>query len=132
MAVSTSTRGYYRSDMPVTFADGRIGTYNVVLTSLATMGRVPATATTSDAIRRWRPRYVLLVGIAGGVADRGVHLGDVLVSDQVVDYEQQKVTADGSQYRFQVHRADQRLLAVCRREACRPHLSCCGRAKSRL
>ncbi len=24
------------------------------------------------------------------------------------------------------------LLAVCRREACRPHLSCCGRAKSRL
>jgi len=23
-------------------------------------------------------------------------------------------------------------LAVCRREACRPHLSCCGRAKSRL
>jgi len=114
MAVSTSTRGYYRSDMPVTFADGRMGTYNVVLTSLATMGRVPATATTSDAIRRWRPRYVLLVGIAGGVADRGVHLGDVLVSDQVVDYEQQKVTADGSQYRFQVHRADQRLLEAAR------------------
>jgi len=37
---------------------------------------------------------------------------------------------------FQVMVADQpavgMALAVCRREACRPHLSCCGRAKTRL
>ena len=46
------------------------------------MGRVEATAATSDAIRKWNPRYVVLVGIAGGVAGRGVRLGDVLVSSQ--------------------------------------------------
>lgn len=107
-------RIYYRSDLPVTFADGQAGTYSIVLTSLATMGRVSATATTADAIRRWHPRYVLLVGIAGGVAERGVNLGDVLISDQVVDYELQKVTVDGRQYRWQVHRADQRLLEAAR------------------
>ncbi len=79
-------RVYYRSDLSVTFPDGKPGTYSIVLTSLATMGRVQATATTGDAIRRWQPRYVLLVGIAGGISDRDVSLGDVLVSDQVVDY----------------------------------------------
>ncbi len=55
------------------------------------MGRVEATAATSDAIRKWNPRYVVLVGIAGGVAGRGVQLGDVLVSSQIVDYELQKI-----------------------------------------
>jgi hypothetical protein len=38
-----------------------------------------------DAIRRWRPRYVWLVGIAGGLAKAGVALGDVLVADQIAD-----------------------------------------------
>jgi len=107
-------RVYYRSDLPVTFPDGKPGTYSIVLTSLATMGRVQATATTGDAIRRWQPRYVLLVGIAGGISDRDVSLGDVLVSDQVVDYERQKVTEEGRQYRFRVHPVDPRLLEAAR------------------
>ena len=44
---------------------------------------------------RWRPQYVLLVGIAGGIADAEVWLGDVIVGDQIVDYELQKVTPKG-------------------------------------
>jgi nucleoside phosphorylase len=78
------------------------------------MGRVRATAATADAIRRWRPRYVVLVGIAGGIAARGVKLGDVVVSSQVVDYELQKQTPDGDEIRWEVHQADPRLVAAAR------------------
>ncbi len=107
-------RVYYRCDLPVTLAGGQSTTYGIILTSLATMGRVPATATTADAIHQWHPRYVVLVGIAGGVSARNVKLGDVLIADQVVDYEQQKVTADGPQYRFRLPPVDQRLLEASR------------------
>ena len=74
------------------------------------MGRVQATTATVDAIRRWHPRYVVLIGIAGGVAAKGVSLGDILVADQIVDYELQKLTPKGPDIRWEVHRADPRLV----------------------
>lgn len=107
-------RVYYSADLPVTFADGSRGVYRVVVMPLLGMGRVQATVATADAIRRWRPRYVLLVGIAGGVAAKEVKLGDILVSDQIVDYELQKLTSKGAQVRWEVHRADARLIGAAR------------------
>ncbi len=65
-------RTYYKATVEVGSADDAPLIYNVVLTTLLSMGRVQATTITSDAIRRWRPRYVLLVGIAGGIAEKGV------------------------------------------------------------
>jgi nucleoside phosphorylase len=103
-------RVYFSADLPVTSPGGVSGSYKVVVASLVNMGRVEAAHTTGDAIRRWRPRYVLLVGIAGGVSANGVRLGDLLLSDQVVDYELQQLTDRGPQVRWQVHRADPRLL----------------------
>jgi tetratricopeptide (TPR) repeat protein/nucleoside phosphorylase len=59
--------------------------YNVVVTYLARMGPITATAQTVSVVTRWRPRYVLLVGIACGI--RGVvEHGDVLIASQVADY----------------------------------------------
>jgi len=53
---------------------------------------------------------VVLIGIAGGVAAKGVSLGDILVADQIVDYELQKLTPKGPDIRWEVHRADPRLV----------------------
>jgi nucleoside phosphorylase len=78
------------------------------------MGRLQAATATSDAIRKWCPRYVLLVGIAGGVAQKNVELGDILISTQIVDYELQKLTPAGPEMRWEVHRADPRLLGAAR------------------
>jgi nucleoside phosphorylase len=103
-------RVYFGAQLPVTFSDGSSGAYSVIVLNLLNMGRVEAATATGDAIRRWRPRYVLLVGIAGGVAGQDVALGDVLISDQVVDYELQKITEDGPKVRYSVHRADPRLV----------------------
>jgi nucleoside phosphorylase len=88
--------------------------YSLALVPLLGMGRVEAANATSDAIRRWSPRYVVLVGIAGGVRAKGVALGDILVSNQVVDYELQKKRESGSEYRWFSHPADPRLLGAAR------------------
>lgn len=107
-------RVYFSSNLHVTFTDGSTGSYHVILMPLLDIGRVQAAAATSDAIRRWHPRYVVLVGIAGGVAEREIKLGDILVSDQIVDYELQKLTPEGPQVRWQVHRASPRLVGCAR------------------
>jgi nucleoside phosphorylase len=91
------------------------------------MGRVSAALATSDAIRRWKPQYVILVGIAGGIQSRGVQLGDLLISDQVVDYETEKITDDGKpDVRWRVQLADPRLLGAAKNiplSQCLPKLS---------
>jgi nucleoside phosphorylase len=102
-------RVYYEAEVPVRFSDGTSSSYSVVAVTLAKMGHTEAASATGDAIRRWRPRFVLLVGIAGGVGKAGVKLGDVLIADQVADYELQKVSDSQTSIRWQVHRVDQRL-----------------------
>jgi nucleoside phosphorylase len=107
-------RVYYAAELPVTFPDGAAATYRVVVVPLINMGRVEAANATGDAIRRWRPRYVWLVGLAGGLAKAGVALGDVLVADQIADYELQKLTPEATSMRWRVHQVDQRLLGAAR------------------
>ncbi|MRG92969.1 5'-methylthioadenosine/S-adenosylhomocysteine nucleosidase [Polyangium spumosum] len=100
---------YFRAQLPV--SDGA-GSYRVVVLPLLGMGRVNAATATADAIKRWRPRHVVLVGIAGGVAAHRVSLGDLLISEQVVDYELQKLTEQGIEVRWSVHKASRRLYAA--------------------
>lgn len=107
-------RIYYSSEILTTYPNGSTGTYQVIVLCLLNMGRVEAAVATCDAIRRWNPQYVLLVGIAGGISGNDACLGDVLVSDAVVDYELQKLTPAGPRVRYSVHRANPRLLGAVR------------------
>jgi|GEM_PF-5146141 len=100
---------YFSADVPT--ADGA-GVYRLVVMPLLGMGRVNAATATTEAIKRWRPRHVVVVGIAGGIAARNVALGDLLISEQVVDYELQKMTAAGIEVRWSVHKASRRLYAA--------------------
>ncbi len=104
-----SIYNYYRAELPVTFPNGTKGSYSLALTTSLGTGRVNAAVITTAAIRDWQPRYVLLVGIAAGAAANGIVLGDILLADQVVDYELQKITEAGAEIRWQVHQADPRL-----------------------
>jgi nucleoside phosphorylase len=107
-------RVYFGCDLPATFSDGSVRSYRLVVVPLLNMGRVEAANAAGDAIRRWHPSYLLLIGIAGGVAEMGVSLGDILISDQIVDYELQKITDSGPEVRYSVHRADPRLLGAAK------------------
>ena len=60
---------------------------------------------------RWSPRYVLLVGIAGGLERDGLELGDVVISKEITNYEYGKlVGGDFTPRPEQVHQVDGPLL----------------------
>ncbi|MBL9100885.1 MAG: hypothetical protein JNL82_08000 [Myxococcales bacterium] len=67
------------------------GTYQVVLAMTVSAGNATAGLGTTAIIARWSPRYILLVGIAGGLPRDQLKLGDVVVSTQIVSYEYGKV-----------------------------------------
>ena len=73
------------------------------------MGSLAAASLAQEAIVTFQPKAVLLVGITGGM-DRDIPLGDVVVSEQIVDYELGKITEDGFSPRWSVFRPDARLL----------------------
>jgi nucleoside phosphorylase len=121
---SEDIRVYYCADVATPF-----GSYRVIVTSPMSMGRGHANTVAGDAIRRWHPRYILLVGIAGGappkeeqqtagetggVAANGVRLGDVLIAEQIVDYESQKIERLGTDVRWEAYPADPQLLIAAK------------------
>jgi nucleoside phosphorylase len=57
------------------------GTYDVIVSDLLLMGRVDAAIVVKDIMRRWKPRFIILTGIAGGFGRAGVNLGDVRIAD---------------------------------------------------
>jgi len=99
---------------PLTYYRGRISApatgeyYEVVVAMLLGMGNDEAAVSTVRVIERWRPTYVLMVGIAGGVPGK-VALGDVVVSDFVYYYEPAKRTPKGDQRRAQQFLSDRLL-----------------------
>ena len=104
-------RVYYYAELEAVMADGEPIIYKIILLCVAGMGRVKAATATGDAIRAWRPAYVVVVGIAGAVVGEA-ELGDILVADQVADYEVQKVYPGNKQpsVRWVAHPADARLV----------------------
>ena len=103
-------RVYYSANIRTSFPDGRSAFYRVIIVTPLGMGRLEAAHAASDAIRRWKPKHVLVVGIAGGLGKAGVNLGDILIADQVADYELQKLLPNKQLIRWQVHRVDPRML----------------------
>jgi nucleoside phosphorylase len=77
-------------------------------------GQGPAHAVATDMIHDFAPRWILLVGIAGGFADSDYTLGDVLLSSRVHDFAVSAALEGGfAQYQQQggtVHKDVEKLL----------------------
>lgn len=65
--------------------------YIVAVGMIGRAGTSDSALATQNAIKLWRPRYVLFVGIAGGL--KGVEKGDVVVANIVHGYEYGKLEA---------------------------------------
>ena len=66
--------------------------YEVVVLKLGDRSNISSSEGTRDLIEDFRPWFVLLVGIGGGVAGRdGAALGDVVIADYVDYYEFRKL-----------------------------------------
>lgn len=75
---------------------GRV--YQLVLAAAISAGPTHMANAVNATLARFKPRHVLIVGIAGGFALDGLTRGDVAVSSVIYDYEYGKI-ADGYQPR---------------------------------
>jgi nucleoside phosphorylase/predicted nucleotidyltransferase len=93
--VQTSDLGAFGRHLEALIPHARPGDDEVAIVCQSDrMGNVASALTTSEALARWAPRLVVLVGITGGLATK-THLGDLVVATQVFDYESGKVTKKG-------------------------------------
>lgn len=81
-----------QSGDPNAYINGRIGKHNVVLCYLPSIGkRSAASAASSLQVSYTNIELVLVVGICGGApsspSGQGIFLGDVIISDSVVQYD---------------------------------------------
>jgi nucleoside phosphorylase len=67
------------------------GALRVVGTTSTSMGLTAAAIVTTQLVMQFRPRIVVMIGIAAGTRDGGKEFGDVLVADPSVDYNSGKV-----------------------------------------
>lgn len=74
--------------------------YDVVLKQLADRGNLASGEGARELVEDFRPHYLLLVGIGGGMQGRdGTEVGDVVVVDYVDYYEFQKLSEGRSRVR---------------------------------
>lgn len=91
------------------------GPYCVAVPPPMDTGNAAAAAGAQEAIDRWRPRRLLLIGVAAGYpGDPRVRLGDVLVPDKIVGYEAGKQTGAGFRPDPEPHRPSYDLLSAAR------------------
>jgi nucleoside phosphorylase len=74
---------------------------NVVLcqTAMGAVGRDASTIVTSELIKSWQLSAVILVGIAFGKDSTKQTIGNVLVSDRIINYEPERVGKISSENR---------------------------------
>jgi nucleoside phosphorylase/predicted Zn-dependent protease len=68
--------------------------YHLVLAAAVSPGPTHMANAVNATLTRFKPRYVLLVGIAGGFPLDGLTRGDVAISSVIYDYEYGKITTD--------------------------------------
>lgn len=88
-------------------------TLTVICTSFLGMGQINAALAVKDAVNYYGVSKVILTGICGGI-DRGMKYGDIIISDQIVDYELAKICSDDVQVRWSVYRSDFELVQSLR------------------
>jgi nucleoside phosphorylase len=107
VTIGDTSRTYYQG---ILVAGDGVTRYRVVATLLPSMGNLQAAVATSEVIKDWRPRYVVLCGIAGGLRSDLLQLGDVVVGTEVIYYELAKIRDDGIERRPVTYRADPLLI----------------------
>lgn len=105
---------HYTATITSEDVQGRQRRIQCVIVQLESQGTLWAGLVTLLSCRAFRPRYVLLCGIAGGVAARGVKLGDILVPQHIAYYNERKIHKDGTDTRPDMVSADPTLFEFCR------------------
>lgn len=68
---------------------------SVIACAAPSMGMTAAALTTSKVINRWRPKYLVMTGIAAGTK-QDQRFGDILIAESTYDYGSGKITETSS------------------------------------
>jgi adenosylhomocysteine nucleosidase len=79
------------------------------------VGRVAAALGTRRLLAEVIPDLLVLVGVAGGFAKNGVDLGDVVIATSIVDYEMQRLSTRGPEFRLKSFDTTGELLSAARK-----------------
>jgi nucleoside phosphorylase len=89
--------------------------YRVVLALAGRQTNLTSAQVTVKTVERYRPRYVMLVGIAGGFPLDGCTTGDVAISSEIYAYQYGKLRSSFEPRPNFIYRCDQALLAAAQR-----------------
>lgn len=81
---------YAQLDDPIDYFVGSVEGRKVVCAASYEMGLSAAAILASKMIARFRPQYLIMTGIAGGVDRKKLSYGDIMVADPCFDYESGK------------------------------------------
>lgn len=84
--------------------------YRVVVGMVTQPGPARMTSAISATLTRYKPQYVLVVGIAGGFPQDGLMKGDVVISSVIYDYDYGKVATSFQPRMDFTYQPDQTLL----------------------
>lgn len=86
---------------------GDRGNFSVVAAAASRMGMPAAAIIATKVIQQFRPRYIAMVGICAGRAEK-VRLGDIIVADPTWDWGSGKIISENKQAKFlpQPHQLD--------------------------
>ena len=96
-----------------------LGGIQGVIAPLKGIGRVDAALATIRLFNSVAPDCLYLVGVAGGFPKSGTQLGDILVSEKIVDYAIRRISDDGEEFRLRTFNGDSALVAAARDAAIR-------------
>lgn len=108
--VTGGSERYYQAEVPV--AGSR--SLRVIFASAYGKGVGNMTALVSAALQRWRPRHVILGGIAAAVPDGKTALGTVLAATTIVDATESKVKPASRSKRHRSYECDLDILTPLR------------------
>ena len=75
--------------------------YSIVLVMLPGMGNLESLSASHDILDIWKPKHIIVIGIAGGNEEKGIKIGDIVVSNSILYYEIGKYKEDELEFRFQ-------------------------------
>lgn len=75
----------------INYAVPNNNSYKIIIVMLPDMGNTASGLVSSDLIRKYNPRYIIMFGIAGGIKENKVQKSDVVIANKVVYYELGKI-----------------------------------------
>jgi len=102
-----------RTEYAVRFADPEVGTV-WHLAGLSFQGEVDAAVGAGKLTNMLQPTVILMVGMCMGMPKRQLPVGTVVVPNEVISFDHQRLTTSGTQYRPHGHRVDNGLFRLAR------------------